>query len=222
MTALAPAVPAHDPINGIIVKPAARPLLGLELFEGNAIDVARELVGAVVLINGVGGMIVETEAYLREDAASHSFRGQTRRNGSMFSGAGRAYVYRSHGLHWCLNAVCGPEPGCAVLIRAIQPLVGKDLMHSRRRVADVRLLCSGPGRLCQALSIDGSYDGLALDAPPFEFRRAEVPTDAPVCTTRIGISKAIEQPWRFCLAGSPFVSRPSHNRTIGTGRTAVA
>jgi DNA-3-methyladenine glycosylase len=193
-------------------------VLGRAFFERHAIDVVRELVGAELLVKEVGGLIVETEAYLRDDAASHSFAGQTPRNASMFSGTGRAYVYRSHGLHWCLNTVFGPEPGCAVLIRAIEPRFGVSLMEARRGTANRRLLCAGPGRLCQALSINDSFDGLALDALPFVFRAAPSSGDAAICTTRVGISKAVERPWRFSMAGSTFLSRqlrpPAHGKAV--------
>jgi DNA-3-methyladenine glycosylase len=183
-------------------------VLGRGFFARHAVDVARDLVGAVLLVDGGGGMIVETEAYLRQDPASHSFAGPTRRNAAMFGEPGRAYVYRSHGLHWCLNAVCGPEPGCAVLIRAIEPRFGLDAMQARRGLESARLLCAGPGRLCQALAVDASHDGLPLDHPPFRFLPAPEPPAAVIGGTRIGISKGVEAPWRFCMAGSRFLSRP--------------
>ncbi len=167
--------------------------------------VARELLGATLLFQGVGGIIAETEAYDRNDPASHSFNGRTLRNGAMFGPAGHAYVYRSYGIHWCLNLVC--EPGCAVLVRAIEPTEGLALMRLRREVEPPALLCSGPGRLCQALAVTGAHDGLALDRPPFhlETRRGDVPV---ACGKRIGLTKGTEPPWRFGLAGSRFLSRP--------------
>ena len=170
-------------------------------------EVAPELVGATLLVDGVGGTIVEVEAYDHEDPAAHGYRGQTARNASMFGPPGHAYVYRSYGIHWCPNFVCEAEGvASAVLIRALEPTEGLDVMRARRGLDDPRLLCSGPGRLCQALGITGEHDGLALDHAPFQVharaREPEVLTGP-----RIGISQAADRPWRYGLAGSRFLSR---------------
>jgi DNA-3-methyladenine glycosylase len=176
-------------------------------FSGNSEIVARELIGAVLLVGGVGGRIVETEAYDRTDPASHSFSGPTPRNEAMFGPPGRAYVYRSYGIHWCINFVCREEGhGAGVLIRAIEPLEGLATMRERRGLDDERLLCSGPGRVGQALAITRELSGLRLDRPPFKvFARDQ---DPPVVAgPRIGITKAMEVHWRFGLAGSRYLSR---------------
>lgn len=167
---------------------------------------ARGLIGAVLTIDGVGGRIVETEAYDADDPASHSFRGPSARNAAMFGPVGRAYVYRSHGLHWCLNIVCGPRQGGAVLIRALQPLAGLDAMRERRGMEAVERLCSGPGKLCQALAVTRAHDGLPMLLPPFSLTMASAESEV-VAGPRIGISKGVETPWRFGLAGSAFLSR---------------
>ena len=171
-------------------------------------EVAQQLIGAVVLIDGVGGRIVETEAYDREDPASHSYSGPTERNAAMFGAPGHAYVYRSYGIHWCLNFVCREDGhGAGVLIRAIEPLTGLDVMRARRGVDDVRLLCSGPGKLGQAMGVTRALNGADLAAAPFELT-APASAFEVVAGPRIGISKAMDVPWRFGLAGSRFVSRP--------------
>lgn len=171
-------------------------------------EVATRLIGATLLVDGVGGRIVETEAYDREDPASHSHAGPTPRNASMFGPPGRAYVYRSYGLHWCLNLVCREVGhGAGVLIRALEPTHGIELMRARRGVQALRLLCAGPGRVGQALGVTRALDGLPLDAAPFCLLPPEGAVEI-VSGRRIGISKAVERPWRFGLAASPFVSRP--------------
>ena len=170
-------------------------------------EVAPELIGATLLVDGVGGTIVEVEAYDREDPASHGFSGPTARNAAMFGPPGHAYVYRSYGIHWCLNLVCDVEGRAeAALVRALEPTHGLEAMRARRGAEDRRALCSGPGKLCQALAVTREHDGLPLDAPPFELRAR---TDAPelVVGPRVGITKAAERPWRYGLAGSPFLSR---------------
>jgi DNA-3-methyladenine glycosylase len=158
-------------------------------------------------VDGVGGVIVETEAYAPDDSASHSFRGRTGRNASMFGPPGHLYVYRSYGIHWCANVVCEPEGvGAAVLLRALEPIAGIEEMSRRRGLADPLLLCSGPGRLTQALGVTGEHDGRSLALPPFSLR-APSSTIEVVTGARVGISTATDLPWRYCLAGSPFVSR---------------
>lgn len=181
--------------------------LGADFFARDAVTVAKALIGVRLLVEGIGGIVVETEAYDRDDPASHSFGGPTRRNAVMFGPPGRAYVYRIYGAHWCLNAVCAGEPRGAVLIRALEPTDGLAVMAERRGTDQARLLCSGPGRLCQALAIAGAHDGAALDAPPFALFAADRPRALAV-GPRIGLSKAVDTPWRFGAAGSPFLSRP--------------
>lgn len=183
------------------------PLLTPDFFTADALTVARALIGATLLVDGVGGVIVETEAYDQDDPASHSHAGQTVRNAAMFGPPGRAYVYRSYGIHWCLNTVCRDEGhGAGVLIRALQPTHGLDRMRERRGLQDERLLCSGPGKLGQALAIHHGMNGHRLDRPPFALHAAPAGIGV-VAGTRIGISKAVDQPWRFGLAGSRWVSR---------------
>jgi DNA-3-methyladenine glycosylase len=183
-------------------------LLRRDFFARSVHEVAPELIGATLLVDGVGGRIVEVEAYDQEDPASHGFRGPTPRNAAMFGPPGHAYVYRSYGIHWCLNLVCDVEGRAeAALIRALEPTHGLDEMRMRRGLDDPRALCSGPGKLCRALAVTRAHDGLALDAPPFELHAR---THEPELTTgpRIGITRAAELPWRYALAGSRFLSRP--------------
>lgn len=180
--------------------------VSLSFYKRDVVALARDLVGASLYVDGVGGTIVETEAYRGDDPASHSFGGQRVRNAVMFGPPGRAYVYRSYGLHWCLNVVAG-QPGSAVLLRALQPLQGVSIMQERRGSVEHRLLCAGPGRLCQALAITDAMNGAALSDPPFEIRprRGEATI---VAGPRIGITRAMDVAWRFGLEGSPFLSRP--------------
>jgi DNA-3-methyladenine glycosylase len=178
-----------------------------DFFDRSVHEVAPDLIGVTLLFDGVGGPIVEVEAYDQEDPAAHGFGGQTERNRSMFGPAGHAYVYRSYGIHWCLNFVCeGEGVASAVLIRALEPTQGLEAMAERRGLDDPRLLASGPGRLCQALGITREHDGLPLDRPPFELLPRESEPELAV-GPRIGITKAVEQPWRYGLAGSRFLSR---------------
>jgi DNA-3-methyladenine glycosylase len=177
-------------------------------FRRSVHEVAPDLIGAVLLFDGVGGRIVELEAYDQTDPAAHSFRGPTPRNAVMFGPPGYAYVYRSYGIHWCLNLVCEPAgSAAAVLIRALEPTQGLAAMRRRRGVKDERLLCSGPGRLCEALRITAAHNGLALDAPPFALFAREGAVQV-VVGPRIGITKAVEKPWRYGEKGSRFLSKP--------------
>jgi DNA-3-methyladenine glycosylase len=181
-------------------------LAGIDFYAPSHL-VARQLIGVTVLVDGVGGRIVETEAYDREDPASHSFSGPTERNAAMFGVPAHAYVYRSYGIHWCLNFVCREEGhGAGVLIRALEPVAGLEAMRARRHTDNDLLLCSGPGKLCQALGVTRALNGASLALPPFELRAAPAAVEV-VSGPRIGISKAMDVPWRFGLASSRYVSR---------------
>jgi DNA-3-methyladenine glycosylase len=182
-------------------------MIGKDFFARSVHEAAPDLIGVTLLVDGVGGRIVEVEAYDHEDPASHGYRGQTPRNASMFGPPGHAYVYRSYGIHWCLNLVCGEEgvPEAA-LVRALEPTKGLAKQRARRAVPDVRALCSGPGKLCQALAITKDHDGLPLDRAPFRLeQRVAVPEI--VTGPRVGITQATELSWRYCEAGSRFLSR---------------
>jgi DNA-3-methyladenine glycosylase len=178
-----------------------------DFFARSVHEVAPELVGCTLLVDGVGGRIVEVEAYDGEDPASHGYTGPTPRNRSMFGPPGHAYVYRSYGIHWCLNLVCD-EAGRAeaVLVRALEPTHGLERMRARRGLGDPRLLCAGPGRLCQALGVAREHDGRPLDRPPFALLAREADVEL-VTGPRVGISRAVEVPWRYAEAGSRFLSR---------------
>jgi DNA-3-methyladenine glycosylase len=187
---------------------ALTPRIRRSFFDRSVHEVAPELIGATLLINGVGGPIVEVEAYHHTDPAAHSYGGRTERNAVMFGPPGHAYVYRSYGIHWCLNFVCEAEGSAsAVLVRALEPTQGLSLMQRRRGLTDPRALCSGPGKLCEALGVTHKHNGLPLDRAPFTLRsRAEKPAIA--VGVRIGISKAVEHPWRYGMKGSRFLSKP--------------
>jgi len=185
--------------------------LGTEFFERSVQEVARELIGCALLCDGVGGVIVETESYERDDPACHAYVGLTPRTATLFGPPGRAYVYLSYGIHSCLNFVCEPEgSAAAVLIRALEPRWGIERMTVRRGREGARELCSGPGKLTEALGIGLDLNGAPLDRAPFELRpRAAAEQGIAVATgPRIGITRATELPWRFCAAGSEYLSRP--------------
>src|SRR5262245_35009004 len=179
-----------------------------DFFDRSVHLVAPDLVGATLLVDGIGGMIVEVEAYHHTEPAAHSYRGKTPRNAVMFGPPGRVYVYRSYGIHWCMNFVCEAEGSAsAVLIRALQPTHGLDAMRERRGTVDDRRLCAGPGNVCQALGVTRAHDGLWLDQAPFTLLARQ--TEVRIASgPRIGITKAVEHPWRYGLAGSPYLSRP--------------
>jgi DNA-3-methyladenine glycosylase len=193
--------------NAVNAPAPGRPLK--RAFFGRSVhEVAPDLIGATMLVNGVGGIIVEVEAYHHTDPAAHSYNGPTPRNQVMFGPPGFAYVYRSYGIHWCVNFVCEKEGSAsAVLIRALEPTRGLVAMRRRRGVEDERALCSGPGKLTEALGITHAHNGLALDAPPISLYRRNGKVDV-VAGIRIGLTKAVELPWRYGLRGSRFLSKP--------------
>jgi DNA-3-methyladenine glycosylase len=191
---------------------ASIPPLGKRLkrafFARSVHEVAPDLIGTTLLFNGVGGIIVELEAYHQSEPAAHSFRGPTPRNSVMFGPPGFTYVYRSYGIHWCLNFVCEKQGSAgAVLIRALEPTHGLAAMRRRRRLDGARALCSGPGKLTEALAITGDHNGLALDAAPFALHARTGNVDI-VSGVRIGITKAVDLPWRYGMKGSKFLSKP--------------
>jgi DNA-3-methyladenine glycosylase len=186
----------------------ARKRLTKKFFDRSVHEVAPDLVGVTLLVDGIGGRIVEVEAYHHTDPAAHSYRGPTPRNAVMFGPPGYLYVYRSYGIHWCMNFVCEAQGSAsAVLIRAIEPVEGLAQMRRRRGVKDLRLLCSGPGRVCEALGVTAAHNGLALDVPPFALFARTAPVEV-VAGVRIGLTKAVEKPWRYGEKGSRFLSKP--------------
>jgi DNA-3-methyladenine glycosylase len=214
--ALKPQIPAkrpsgvnHDDAQPPRLRKCCMPrTLSRSFFSRSVHEVAPDLIGATLLFAGVGGRVVEVEAYHHTDPAAHSFHGPTERNAVMFGPPGFTYVYRSYGIHWCLNFVCEPKgSAAAVLIRALEPTEGIGLMRRRRGVAEERLLCSGPGRLCEALGITRAQNGFALDRPPFAIL-GRTETAEVIAGPRIGITKAAELPWRYGLKGSRFLSKP--------------
>jgi DNA-3-methyladenine glycosylase len=195
------------------IPPATGKPLKRSFFARNVLEIAPELIGATLLVDGVGGVIVEVEAYHHTEPAAHSYRGPTPRNMVMFGPHGFVYVYRSYGIHWCVNFVCEKEgSAAAVLIRALQPTHGISAMRRRRGLHDECLLCSVPGKLCEALGISIAHNGLPLDAPPIALYRRTKEADV-VTGVRIGITKAADLPWRYGLRGSKYLSKPF--RTAG-------
>jgi DNA-3-methyladenine glycosylase len=195
-----------------IVPRTLAPKLGRPLkrsfFARSVHEIAPDLIGATLLVDGVGGIIVEVEAYHHTEPAAHSFRGPTPRNMVMFGPPGFSYIDRSYGIHWCVNFVCEKEGSAsAVLIRALEPTHGLATMRRRRGVEDERALCSGPGKLCEALAITIEHNGLPLDQPPFALH-ARVGKSDVVSGVRIGLTKAVDLPWRYGLKGSKFLSKP--------------
>lgn len=183
--------------------------MGADFFDRSVHAVARDLVGCRLFFGGVGGTIVETESYERDDPACHAYVGLTERTETLFGPPGRAYVYLSYGIHSLLNAVCEAEgEAAAVLIRALEPTAGLEAMRERRGKRPDRELCSGPGKLTEALGISLEQNGTDLGRDPFLLLPPASEPPAVVTGPRIGITKAVERPWRFCAAGSPFVSRP--------------
>jgi DNA-3-methyladenine glycosylase len=195
----------------VVPRPVSQKLgrpLKRAFFARSVHEVAPDLIGATLLVNGVGGIIVEVEAYHHTDPAAHSFRGPTPRNKVMFGPPGFSYVYRSYGIHWCVNFVCEEEGSAsAVLIRALQPTHGIAAMRRRRRLHDERSLCSGPGKLTEALGISDQHNGLPLDASPIALHARAGKADV-VAGLRIGLTKAVELPWRYGLKDSKFLSKP--------------
>ena len=199
---------AKSRISGSFTAPDLGKPLRRAFFGRSVHEVAPDLIGVTLLVNGVGGIIVEVEAYHHTDPAAHSYNGPTPRNQVMFGPPGFVYVYRSYGIHWCVNFVCEKAGSAsAVLIRALEPTHGIAAMRRRRHVDDERALCSGPGKLTQALGITIAHNGLPLDAPPYALHARMGKPDI-VAGVRIGLTKAVELPWRYGLKGSKFLSKP--------------
>jgi DNA-3-methyladenine glycosylase len=193
-------------------------VIGRDFFDRSVHEVAPDLIGMTLLVDGVGGIVVEVEAYDQEDPASHGYSGLTARNAAMFGPPGHAYVYRSYGIHWCLNLVCEREGRAdAVLLRALEPTHGLQVMRERRGVEAERLLAAGPGRLCQALAVTREHGGLPLDEPPFALAPRERQYDV-LAVPRIGITRAAERPWRYVAAGSRYLSKPVPRTSTGRAR----
>jgi DNA-3-methyladenine glycosylase len=187
-------------------KPGKR--LKKAFFSRSVHEVAPDLIGATFLVDGVGGIVVEVEAYHHTEPAAHSFNGPTPRNAVMFGPPGFTYVYRSYGIHWCVNFVCEKAGSAsAVLIRALEPTHGIASMRRRRGLKNELTLCSGPGKLTEALGITHAHNGLALDTPPFAIYARTAKVDV-VTGVRIGLTKAVDLPWRYGLKGSKFLSKP--------------
>jgi DNA-3-methyladenine glycosylase len=194
--------------NRILSQQTPGKQLKRAFFARSVHEVAPDLIGVTMLVDGVGGTIVEVEAYHHTDPAAHSFRGPTPRNRVMFGPPGFVYVYRSYGIHWCINFVCEEEGSAsAVLIRALQPTHGIPAMRRRRGLHDERSLCSGPGKLTEALRITQAHNGLPLDTPPIALLSRTSKPEI-VAGVRIGLTKAVELPWRYGLKGSRFLSKP--------------
>ncbi|WP_247983126.1 DNA-3-methyladenine glycosylase [Bradyrhizobium sp. 186] len=191
-----------------VSTPRLGKVLKRAFFARSVHEVAPDLIGATMLVDDVGGIIVEVEAYHHTEPAAHSYRGSTPRNQVMFGPPGFAYVYRSYGIHWCVNFVCEEEGSAsAVLIRALQPTHGIAAMRRRRHAVDVHALCSGPGKLTEALGITIAHNALPLDRPPIALHART--DDVEVATgIRIGLTKAVELPWRYGVQGSKFLSKP--------------